>query len=163
MKKKFVLLAMSALCAAWWGCTQNGNQAATEKKEKKKELIDTLKECYSAAYEKDSADLQLNIIDSSKVEGKLLINYHGKPKNDGTIDGRFKGDTLFVDYTFKTGKNSTIYSNPLAFLKKDGKLIMGVGQIETSLGKSYFVKDKPINFERGKFTFTIMECQEKGY
>ena len=89
----------------------------------------------------------------------MLIKYDHKDPNKGKIAGKFNGDTLFVDYTFTVGDiNKAIYKNPLAFLKKDNQLVMGVGQIETMLGKSYFVKDKPINFERGKFTFQPGTC-----
>jgi hypothetical protein len=96
-----------------------------------------------------------------KITGHLLINYIDKGKNEGLISGAYKGDTLFVDYTFKIGtENKTMYKNPLAFLKKDGKLILGVGQIETSMGKSYFVKGKPIDFEKGRFTFDTAVCKE---
>ncbi|MNH42269.1 hypothetical protein D3C79_1039360 [compost metagenome] len=90
-----------------------------------------------------------------------MINYIDKGKNEGIVAGAYKGDTLFVDYTFKIGtENKTMYKNPLAFLKKDGKLILGVGQIETSMGKSYFVKGKPIDFEKGRFTFDSAVCKE---
>ncbi|MNI50610.1 hypothetical protein D3C73_1052810 [compost metagenome] len=97
---------------------------------------------------------------SGKVEGSLLIKYANKPQNNGKIDGKFSGDTLYVDYRFNTGKDSTrVFTNPLAFLKKDGKLVMGVGQIETTLGRSYFAKGKPINYEAGKFIFTAVNCK----
>ncbi|MBC7417229.1 MAG: hypothetical protein H7325_03635 [Pedobacter sp.] len=95
---------------------------------------------------------------SGKVGGTLKVDYTESPKNTGTLDGKFRGDTLFVDYRF-TSETKTLYTNPLAFLRKDGKLIMGVGQIETTMGRSYFVKNKPINFEVGKFTFETQNCK----
>lgn len=110
---------------------------------------------------KDTADLSIKTMNSGKVKGKLVINYAEKGKNDGEIAGAYSGDTLFVDYTFKIGnENKTIYKNPLAFLSKDGKLILGVGQIETTLGRSYFVKGKPISFDKGRFTFAPADCKE---
>nr|WP_233174105.1 hypothetical protein [Pedobacter sp. ASV19] len=105
--------------------------------------------------------MKIKTLSTGKIAGKLVINYLDKGKNDGVVEGNFKGDTLFVDYTFKIGtSNPTIYKNPLAFLKKDGKLVMGVGQIETSLGKSYFVKGKPINFDKGRFVFAPVDCKD---
>lgn len=119
------------------------------------------KQCFIAVDQKDTAELTVNNFKKGKVIGHLLINYVDKGKNDGEIKGAYKGDTLFVDYTFKIGTvNKTIYKNPLAFLKKDGNLILGVGQIETSVGRSYFVKGKPISFEKGRFTFTPTECKK---
>jgi hypothetical protein len=97
---------------------------------------------------------------SGKVTGSLLVKYAEKPQNKGEINGKFHGDTLLVDYRFNTGKDTTkAFTNPLAFLKKDGKLIMGVAQIETTLGRSYFVKGKPINYDAGKFTFIEVPCK----
>jgi len=135
-----------------------------EKKNKK--VVDSLsqvvsKECFTAIDEKDTAHLTINNLAGGNVNGNLLIKYIDKGKNEGTIEGAYKGDTLFVDFTFKIGTvNKTIYKNPLAFLKKDGKLILGVGRIETSVGRSYFVKGMPINFNKGRFTFLPTDCKE---
>ncbi|UKT62217.1 hypothetical protein [Pedobacter mucosus] len=116
--------------------------------------------CYASAFDKDSAAIILSTYSSGKVKGSLLIKYGNKPQNNGKIEGKFHGDTLLVDYRFNTGKDSVnVFTNPLAFLKKDGKLIMGVAQIETTLGRSYFVKGKPINYEAGKFTFQEVNCK----
>ncbi|MHA4895831.1 hypothetical protein ACXZ1K_13845 [Pedobacter sp. PWIIR3] len=115
--------------------------------------------CYTAVDGVDTAKLSLITAKDGKITGSLLINYLEKGDSNGKLSGKFKGDTLFVDYTFQIGSlNKTFYKNPLAFLKKDDKLFMGVGQIETFLGKSSFVKDKPINFERGRFTFSSNPC-----
>lgn len=156
MKKRTLILVAAAL-PFMFSCQQssNGDKAAS-----KKTVLDTVKQCYIAGYEKDSAFLKLKMTDTVNVLGDLTINYENKPANVGTVQGKFKGDTLYVDYTYKIGENDkSSYSNPLAFLKKDGKLMMGVGQIETAYGRSYFVKDKPINFERGKFAFEEKPCK----
>ncbi len=156
MKLKQLTWAFLALPLAY-SCGQGGNQSKNDSATAT--VADTVKQCYVSSFEGDSATLNLNIIDSTKVEGSLVINYAEKPKNDGIVRGEFKGDTLFVDYNFKTGSNPTEFSNPLAFLKKADTLVMGVGVIETSMGRSYFAKDKPINFERGKFSFTTAPCK----
>lgn len=155
MKKNLLFLAITVGFLAF-GCGQSGEKQATTKA--KDDITNST--CYQAKYETESADLKLNTLASGKVSGTLLINYADKPKNDGFFTGELKGDTLFVDYSFKVGTDSIgTYTNPLAFLKKDGKLIMGVGQIETTLGRSYFVKGKPINFEAGKFVFEPKDCK----
>lgn len=156
MKKILKHSAWGLMLPLAFSCGQGSNNA----QKTIKLSADTVKQCYTAAYEKDSAFLNLNIIDSNKIEGNLTVNYAEKPHNNGIVRGEFKGDTLFVDYTFKTGNNTTEFSNPLAFLKKGDTLVMGVGVIETSMGRSYFAKDKPINFERGKFNFAPAACKE---
>jgi hypothetical protein len=136
-------------------CGSSDNKAVREVSVPK----DTVKQCYVANFEGDTAILALKITDTTKVEGTLFIKYESTPQNDGIVRGEFKGDTLYVDYSFKIGEGKGQFSNPLAFLKKDSALVMGVGQIETAYGRSYFVKDKPINYERGKFTFVPKTCE----
>jgi hypothetical protein len=117
-------------------------------------------QCYVAVDGVDSASLKLITDKTGKVTGSLLINYQEKGDSYGEILGKFKGDTLFVDYSFQIGEtNKTFYKNPLALLKKDGKLLMGVGQIETFLGKSSFVDNRKISFDRGRFNFSAADCK----
>jgi hypothetical protein len=154
MKNKIFYLVV-ALFPFAYACNSSDKKAETAKKDS---LINET--CYASAFEKDSAAMIVKTMASGKVTGSLLVNYAEKPHNNGTINGKFNGDTLLVDYRFKTGEDTVkVYTNPLAFLKKDGKLIMGVGQIETTLGRSYFVKGKPINFEAGKFVFQEVDCK----
>ncbi|WP_231423903.1 MULTISPECIES: hypothetical protein [Pedobacter] len=155
MKKNILYLAFAAVPLIF-ACSQNKSENAS------KEKLDSVtnETCYAAAFEKDSAAMIVKTMSSGKVTGSLLVKYGEKPQNRGTIEGKFSGDTLLVDYRFNTGADTTkAYTNPLAFLKKDGKLVMGVGQIETTLGRSYFVKGKPINYEAGKFTFVEVPCK----
>lgn len=155
--KKNILFFVATLSALALGCGQNTNKSASTDEGKDKEVSEA---CYVANFEKETASMKLKTLESGKVSGTLLINYTEKPKNDGFFTGEARGDTLFVDYSFKVGTDSVgTYTNPLAFLKKDGKLIMGIGQIETTLGRSYFVKGKPINFEAGKFVFEPKDCK----
>ncbi|WP_316811265.1 hypothetical protein [Pedobacter heparinus] len=160
MKSTLLYLAIMAL-SVLFSCTQSGNKDSELKDSLAMADTMTNKQCYVAVDGKDTADLSIKTMNSGKVTGKLVINYAEKGKNDGEIAGAFKGDTLFVDYTFKIGtENKTIYKNPLALLNKDGKLILGVGQIETTMGRSYFVKGKPISFDKGRFTFAVADCKE---
>ena len=118
------------------------------------------RQCYMAVDGKDTAWLNIETVKSGKVEGDMLIKYAGKPKNDGAIKGEFKGDTLFADYTFTTGdKKGQENRNPLAFLREGNKLTLGVGVIETYLGRAYLSKTEPINFAKGRFKFNKGECR----
>lgn len=160
MKNTSLYLAIVAL-PLLFSCNQSNNKGSELKDSLAMADTMTHKQCYVAIDGKDTADLSIKTMNSGKVTGKLVINYAEKGKNDGEIAGAYRGDTLFVDYTFKIGnENKTIYKNPLAFLSKDGKLILGVGQIETTVGRSYFVKGKPINFDKGRFTFAPADCKE---
>jgi hypothetical protein len=154
MKKHYYLCSLVLISFA--ACTGNGTEKTT--KAVTEDSVST-KNCYLSIDGTDSSWLNLETSKSGKVTGNLLIKFEKMPKNDGEISGTMKGDTLFVDYTFKVGESDVVRKNPLALLKKDETLILGVGVIETSLGKSYFVKDKPIDFERGRFTYQPKDCQ----
>ena len=124
-------------------------------------------QCYRAVFEKDTADLKLVTAADGKITGDLVMDFgqlepnsQETTTNQGMIAGEYRGDTLFVDYTYTSGPTSkTVYKNPLAFLKRGDQLILGVGEIETYVGRTYFVKDKPIDFEKGKYKLEATDCQ----
>jgi len=155
MKKSVYILAIAA--AAFASCSQGTEQKKTIGATK---LDSANMQCFVAVDGVDSATLKLITDKDGKVTGSLLINYLEKGDSHGDLLGKFHGDTLFVDYSFQIGStNKTFYKNPLAFLKKGDNLHMGVGQIETFLGKSGFVDNKLINFERGRFNFSKADCK----
>lgn len=154
MKRNLLYIAFAAVPFIF-ACNQSEKKADSAKKDS---VINET--CYASSFENDSAAMIVKTMASGKVTGSLLVKYAEKPQNKGEINGKFHGDTLLVDYRFNTGKDTTkAFTNPLAFLKKDGKLIMGIAQIETTLGRSYFVKGKPINYDAGKFTFIEVPCK----
>ena len=117
-------------------------------------------ECFTAIYKQDTLDLGLVKTKTDTVTGSLVMNLDGMPEKTGTITGKFHGDTLYVNYTFTQGANKrVVFKNPLALLKKGNQLILGNGEIQTTMGASYFVKGKPIDFERVKYKFTAVECE----
>lgn len=150
---KFYLVTALLPCLASCGSSETKSKTS---------LVDSTatKECYVAIDGKDTAYLDLKISENGNINGDLVIKYAEKPSNTGTVAGKFSKDTLFVDYTFyQASAKGQIYKNPLAFLKKQNQLALGVGVIETSMGKSYFVKDKPIDFEQIKFVFDSVACK----
>lgn len=119
------------------------------------------KHLYRAMFQKDSAALALNIAAGGRVTGDLTIRFTKGGDtveiNKGDITGEFRGDTLFADYNFTSGKYKTIYSNPIALLHKGDTLIMGSGRMMTYLGRTYFDPATPINFKKSKFRFIPMD------
>lgn len=157
--KNYALTIIGVFSALVYGCGSGSEnkQSQSDSQSRKDSIQDS--QCYIAIDGADTAYLNLDSRASGKITGKLLIDFSEKPKNDGTLEGEFKGDTLYANYTFTTGENKTVYKNPLAFLKDGSKLHLGVGEIESYLGKSYFKKGTVIDFERGRFKFDTSECE----
>ena len=150
------LILASVVCVFVLASCNQDSKKTSEQTEVAEVLKDSV--CYASTFEADKANMILRNYESGKVGGSLNIDNSSGKNNTGTLNGKFRGDTLFVEYKFTSGTKD-VFTNPLAFLKKDGKLIMGVGQIETTMGRSYFVKDRPINFEVGKFIFQQENCK----
>jgi len=109
------------------------------------------KKCYMAVYSGDTAILSFTS-KGSLIEGKLkFIDMHGNI-DAGTIKGRIAGDTLLADYHYKTF-NKIWLRNPIALLKKGNKLQLGVGELEWAWGRTYFTRNIPIDYDKGRYTF----------
>lgn len=118
--------------------------------------------CYKALYEEDTINLTINTLKNGKITGDMVMKIVDMPEKAGKITGEFRGDTLFADYSFIQGTNDRVtFKNPMAFLKHGNELNLGSGKIETHLGKSYFAKDTPIEFEKVKYKFSPVDCPNK--
>jgi hypothetical protein len=159
--KKLSLFCLLLACIGFESCKkdQNPNDAG-ETKVKNEKPISTA--CYKALYESDTIDLTINTLKNGKITGDMVMKIVDMPAKVGKIAGEFRGDTLFADYSFIQGTNDKVtFKNPMAFLKHDSQLILGSGKIETYLGRSYFVKGVPIDFEKVKYKFTTVDCVGK--
>lgn len=155
MKAKSLLFTSACLIGILaLGCQQ-------EKTQEKEKVMDEKKTiCYQSISEKDTAWLA---IDTSKkiINGTLTFNYTDKKeKYEGQFKGEFYGDTLRGHYDFKVNKADRWNRNPVAFLKRDGKLFMGVGQFMLIMGSAHFDKTVPIDYEKGRFVFTETACKQ---
>lgn len=153
----FLLLA----CVGLESCKKDQNPKDDEatKAQNEKPISTT---CYKALYENDTIDLTVNTLKNGKITGDMIMKIEDLPAKVGKIAGEFRGDTLFADYSFIQGTNDKVtFKNPMAFLKHENELILGSGKIETYLGKSYFVKGTPIDFEKVKYKFATVECGGK--
>ncbi|MFH7014844.1 hypothetical protein [Flavobacterium sp. FlaQc-47] len=155
--KNLVISCLLLSCIGLQSCKKN---------EEKKEAVQTDAEkivstqCYKAVYEKDTIDLKLNTLKNGKLSGNMVMKVAAATERTGEITGEFRGDTLFADYTFVEVTNKTkTFKNPMAFLKRDNQLILGNGTMQTTMGVTYLVKDKPIDFDRVKYKFSTSECK----
>lgn len=150
--KNPILICLALASTVVYSCRQDNG------KNPEKPIATT---CYMAVDGRDTAKMELQSFSKGRVSGNLVVNYFNKENNHGEFEGAFKGDTLFVIYSFKIGKNSIGYKNPLAFLKKDNTLVMGIGKMEGVLGRIYFRKDIPVDFAQGRFIYAPTNCKKE--
>ena len=159
--KKLVIPFLLLTLVGFQSCKKEEKQKETEAVKAEGEKI-VSSECYKAIYEKDTIDLKLNTLKNGKITGDMVMKVASSPERTGEIKGEFHGDTLFADYTFIVGANkNTTFKNPMAFLKREKQLILGNGTMQTTMGVTYLVKDKPIDFDKVKYKFTTIDCTDK--
>lgn len=156
-----VLFCLLFACIGFQSCKENQNVKVKDKIKVQAEKPISI-QCYKAFYEKDTIELKMNTLKNGEITGDMVMKFFKMPTKTGKIAGEFRGDTLFASYTFIEGDNKKItFKNPMAFLKRGEELILGNGEIQTTMGASYFVKGKPIDFERVKFKLTTVDCTDK--
>jgi hypothetical protein len=157
--RNLVLSCVLLSCIGLQSCKNDEKQKELEAVKAESEKITSV-QCYKAIYEKDTLDLKLNTLKNGKISGNLVMKVNASEKI-GEVKGEFHGDTLFVDYTFKDkANNNTTFKNPMAFLKREKQLILGNGTMQTTMGVTYLVKDKPIDFVSVKYKFDSVDCKE---
>ncbi|WP_035643777.1 hypothetical protein [Flavobacterium sp. ASV13] len=105
---------------------------------------------YRAVHQKDTAILVINI-NEKRFFGRYEILYHQIGKDSGDVRGDIKGDTLRGDFHYISNGGSW-KRIPLAFLKKDDKLISGNGVIGTYMSLPCFIQGT-LNYNDPKFVF----------
>ena len=114
-------------------------------------------QCYVSSENNNTIKLSFNVNSHQEVNGKLSYNLYGKDKNEGTLIGNMKGDTLIADYTFLSEGISSI--REVAFLQKDGTFIEGYGPTTEANGKVSFTDKKTLKFD-AKNTLLKVDCTE---
>jgi len=124
-----------------YGC---GNEASVDDK--------GAKVVYRSINKDDTAHFKIRL--TEKVfYGQFEINYHGLYKDSGDVNGIVKGDTLKGTFHYQTYGIPKWYRIPIALLKKDNKLIMGVGAMEIKMNMTFFKKNVPIDYKHATFVF----------
>jgi hypothetical protein len=112
------------------------------------------KACFSYQVKNDSASMQITVSDNV-VSGTLDYKLFEKDKNQGKIEGKISGDTLFANYTFVSeGTQST---REVAFLKKGNDWLEGFGPVEEKQGVMSFKDRSKLRFENG-LLFKAVDC-----
>lgn len=113
-------------------------------------------QCYALRANGNVIELSFNVNSHQEVNGKLSYNISGKDKNEGTLIGNMKGDTLIADYTFTSEGVSSV--REVAFLQKDGSLIEGFGDVVQANDKVTFKDKTKLKFDK-KNRLTKTDCK----
>ena len=84
------------------------------------------------------------VIAGNLVTGNLTYKLFQKDKNEGTLQGTIKGDTLIADYKFMSEGTESV--REVAFLKKGNDFIEGYGAAEEKNGGMIFKNANTINY-----------------
>jgi hypothetical protein len=114
-------------------------------------------QCYASRLDGNIVALSFNVNSHQEVNGKLSYNITGKDRNEGTLIGNMKGDTLVADYTFTSEGVSSV--REVVFLQKDGTLIEGYGDVVDANDKVSFKDKAKLKFD-AKNTLTKVECAQ---
>jgi len=137
----FLLFASTTLL---YGCDTSGVDHSTTKMR------------YRAVSGDDTATFKVNVTDKQFV-GTLEILYDGHYKDSGEVKGYVKGDTLTGNFLFTHYGMEQLRRIPIALLQQNNKLILGVGSMEIYLDRTYFKKNRPIDYKNVKFVFEKMK------
>ena len=151
----FVIGRMAGMVAMVWlvaaGCNSGEKKPVGEVRE-------AGPECFLFVQGLDSIKLSMTR-ENGGVQGKLAYLFYEKDKSMGTIEGRMRGDTLFVKYSFTAeGMFST---RELALLQKEDRLLMGTGEIENRGNSDVFQNPAEIEFSESVVLEKI-SCEEMG-
>jgi len=115
---------------------------------------------YYKAISQDKRDTALLKLVSSEegFYGDYQIKYSDKTKDDGTIKGNVKGDTLIGTYSFLSRGNSRTVA-PIAFLRESEKLKLGTGIVGTYMGFHVY-QGGSLSFNNSLFQFKPIESDE---
>ena len=113
-------------------------------------------QCYAWRADGNVVEMSFNVNSHQEVNGNLTYNLVGKDKNEGTLIGNMKGDTLIADYTFMSEGVSSV--REVAFLQKDGTFIEGYGDVVAANDKVTFKDKSKLKFDQ-KNTLTKIDCR----
>lgn len=144
MKFKLLYISLSAFLLI--SCDQAKKNTKTPSPEKETKQVIIRSRCYSYTSNKDTIYLEVTSLEDSLVEGHLTFNFFEKDRNNGSFKGKWKGDSLFADYEFKSeGKLST---REIFFVKTDSGLIEGYGPIKDTLNKAIFKDHRSLRLNK---------------
>lgn len=105
---------------------KEGLQSTIEFPNGEAERVELNSHCYLFTNGKDSIRLSYKQ-ENDEIDGWMNYDFFEKDGSIGEIEGKFFGDTLKLEYEFTS--EGMISEQQVYFLKKDGKLYRGAGEM----------------------------------
>lgn len=99
--------------------------------------------CYVYVKNRDTVSMKL-VTTGEELTGNLNYKWFEKDKSMGTFAGEIKGDTIIAEYTFDAEGMRSV--REVIFLKKEGKLLEGSGDMTEKSGKIMFSDRSKLQF-----------------
>jgi len=135
--------ALVVLLAVILSCNQNHPTQIPAKK-------------YTAHLNNDTAFATMEI-SQALFKGVLEIRYKNGYKDSGDVKGFVKGDTLMGEYHYQKYWFPVWKRDPIIFLKKGDKLIMGKGTVKYTMGIPHYNNLYPIDYTETKHFVFVPE------
>ncbi|MDP5199950.1 hypothetical protein [Flavobacterium sp. DG2-3] len=160
MKKVLTLtavLALSIFASCKKETTTTEPVQITPSPPKEAEIVEPAgDQCYAWRANGSVIEMSFNVNSHQEVNGTLSYNLVGKDKNEGSLIGNMKGDTLVADYTFNSEGVSSV--REVVFLQKDGTFIEGYGDVVEANNKVSFKDKSKLKFDQ-KNTLVKVDCK----
>ena len=145
MKLSLFIATILALCLS---CDSKKEQEVVITNDSPEEVSnDTISDfhCYQFTNGKDTIQIRYQQ-EGHEIEGWMRYNFFEKDGSVGEIEGQMAGDTLKLEYVFMS--EGLISEQQVYFLKKDGKLYRGSGEMEMSKDSVMkYMQPNKLNFE----------------
>ena len=112
------------------------------------DALSPLSGCYTIIQQRDTAILNLNVVDSS-VTGKLEYRRFEKDHNIGTIEGFVSGNMIVANYTFQSEGMTSV--REVAFAIRNDSLFEGYGEIDVKNDTAKYVNTSQLKFMERPF------------
>lgn len=112
--------------------------------------------CFKSVSGNSLVDMQINNSQDSVI-GSLSYALEAKDKNEGTIVGKWRGDTLLANYKFISEGIESV--REVVFLKTADGLYEGYGPVKDENGKMVFEDRSKIDFSKST-PLSKVECNK---
>lgn len=135
-------------------CSSNDRSQNTESNTKN--ITGSQRECYGYFANRDTVMLSFERVGGDSIRGNLLVQYYGKDRSRGTINGTLQNDLLLARYVFQSEGMTSI--RQVAFKKSGNALVEGFGDVTEKNNEMIFKDTKSLQYNDA-FKLSPIDCK----